>query len=299
MATRAEFRNRVTRGPVLLDGGIGTELMKRGLVAGTVPEIWLESNPDAVRDLHRCYAAAGAEALYTNSFGANAIKLSHPGLSAKAAFFNRLAASLARESLGTASWVVGSMGPTGGMLEPYGDLEEEPVRAAFTEQARALKEAGADVLVVETFTDLNEALLALAGALAAGGIPVIASMSFEGEAQGYRTMMGVTPEKAVEELSKAGADAVGANCGKGVADVVEVIRRMRKTAPSVVLSAKPNAGIPEMRDGKMFYPLDGASFAGQAVPLLDLGVSLLGGCCGTGPEHIRALKALPAFSPKP
>ena len=133
MATRAEFRERLARGPVLLDGGIGTELMKRGLAAGTVPETWLESNPDAVRDIHRSYAAAGAEALYTNSFGANAIKLAHPGLSAKAALFNRLAASLARESRGTASWVVGSMGPTGGMLEPYGDLEEEPVRAAFAE----------------------------------------------------------------------------------------------------------------------------------------------------------------------
>jgi methionine synthase I (cobalamin-dependent) len=298
MATRAEFRERLSRGPVLLDGGIGTELMKRGLAAGTIPETWLESEPEKVRDMHRCYAAAGAEALYTNSFGANAIKLSHPGLSAKASAFNRLAAALAREAKGTATWIVGSMGPTGGMLEPYGDLEEEPVKAAFTEQARALKEGGADLLVIETFTDLKEALLALAGALEAGDIPVMASMSFEGSAQGHRTMMGVTPEKAVEELSRAGADAVGTNCGKGVSDVIEVVKRMRKAAPSVVLAAKPNAGIPEIRAGKTVYPLDGPAFAAQAAPLLDLGVSLLGGCCGTGPDHIRALSALPAFTRK-
>ena len=268
---------------------MGTELIRAGLIGGEASEAWLLSRPQAVQAVHAAYDAAGAEVLYTNSFGANRLALARHGLADRTAELNRLAVTLARAAARQARWIAGSMGPTGGLLEPYGDLAEDEARAAFAEQAAALVAAGADLLVIESHADVNEAALAVRAARAAGPVAVIATMTFEGEARAFRTLMGVTPEVAVRTLLDAGADVVGANCGNGPDVALEVIRRMRAVAPGVPLAAKPNAGTGE--------PAQPDAFARAQLAVHGSGATVLGGCCGTRPEHVARLAAVLSARP--
>jgi 5-methyltetrahydrofolate--homocysteine methyltransferase len=278
------------RKPLLADGATGTMLQRMGLPPGKPTEAWTLENPAAVRELARLYAAAGCDAVYTNTFGANRVYLHRFGLSEKASELNRAAVKLAREGvaqLGRNCFVIGTIGPTGEMLEPYGELQPEAARAAFAEQAGALAVAGVDAIVCESFTDLSEATLCLEAKQSATDLPALASMSFE---EGGRTMMGVTPEDAVARLADAGATVVGVNCSIGLPAVEFAVRAMKAARPNVLLLAKPNAGKPRVVNGEAVYSESPASLAAFAKRMKDLGVAVIGGCCGTTPDHLRAMR---------
>ncbi len=290
---------RLLEGPMLLDGAMGTELMRRGLAPGAPPESWVLTRPHAVFGIHTAYAEAGADALYTCTFGANRLTLSPHGLGdrqeaiiAKAVELAQMAAKPRRLA------VLGDIGPIGQMLEPYGDLAPAHARAAFTEQARALVRAGVDGIVVESFVDPGEALLAVAAARDAGAAFIAASMSFEGPGRHFRTMMGVSPEEAAEALVAAGAHAVGLNCGGDLPAMPEVVRRMAAAVPGTPILAKPNAGLPSRVRVGGPAPEGPDAFAVIGRDLAGFGATLVGGCCGTTPEHLaslrRALAAVPA-----
>ena len=223
--------------PLLADGATGTMLQAVGLPVGEAPERWTLENPVAIRDLAAQYIAAGSDIIYTNTFGASRVHLSRCGLADKFLAANREAVKLAREAIaasGRSVFLVGSVGPTGEMLEPYGEFSPDAARDSFAEQAAVLAEAGVDAIVCETFTDLTEALLAVGAARESAKLPVLASMAFD---QNGRTMMGVTPEDAVAQLSDAGAVAVGSNCSVGPDSLEKVMRAMKAVRPDVRLLA--------------------------------------------------------------
>ncbi len=286
------LRDHVLNGNSLTaDGATGTMLQQAGLARGQSPEQWNIDRPDAIRELAAGYAVAGSDIIYTNTFGGNRIRLQLDGMDGALMEINRRAVHLAKEAIAASGrdiFLVASIGPTGVMLDPYGDLTEEAAREAFSEQAKILAAVGVDGFACETFTALEEALLCLeAVKAAAGGLAVFASMAFD---QGGRTMMGVTPEAAVEALHEAGADVVGANCSVGPGVVEAALRAMRATRPDVPLLAKPNAGLPVVENGETIYPVTAAEMADFATRMTALGVAVIGGCCGTTPKHIRAIK---------
>lgn len=276
---------------VLTDGGIGTELQLRGLPPGACGEAWNEDQPNAVRDIHVAYGAAGAEALLTNTFGGSRIALARHGQAARAGALNRAGAALAREVAGD-RWVIGDVGPTGEFLAPLGTLDPADADAAFLEQTEALLEGGADGILVETMTALDELACAVKAAQRAGAPFVLASLAFDGTPVGPRTMMGVTPEQAAAAALELGVDALGANCGANldIAGYADVLARFRRTAPDMVLLCRPNAGTPRLEQGAIVYPLDARRLAHECPLLTGAGARLLGGCCGTTPAHIAAMR---------
>ena len=279
------------RAPLLADGATGTMLQAAGLPVGEAPEHWVLENPAAVRTLVAQYIDAGSDLVYTCTFGAGRVQLHRCGLEDRLETINRTAVRLAREAVaGRAVFLAGSIGPTGEMLEPYGEFNPDEARQSFAEQAALLAASGVDALVCETFTDLTEALLAVEAACATR-LPVLASMAFD---QSGRTMMGVTPEDAVAQLSDAGAVAVGANCSVGPEVVERAIRAMKAARPDVLLLAKPNAGLPELVNGEVKYPVSSDALAAFASRVKALGAAVIGGCCGTTPEHIRAMRQVMA-----
>ena len=285
------LRETLEAGRVLLaDGASGTMLQQAGLPSGVAPERWVLENPDAVSELAASYVGSGSDVIYTNTFGGNRIRLRLSGLGDRAVEINSMAVRLAREAIsgsGREVFLVGSIGPTGEMLEPYGDLGAEEAAEAFTEQACLLKEAGVDGFACETFTGLEEALVCLAAVReVADGLPVFASMAFDTSG---RTMMGVTPEQAAQELLEAGADVVGANCSVGPDVVESALRAM--SAPGRRLLGKPNAGLPRIEGGRTIYSVGPDELASFALRAKVLGACTVGGCCGSTPDHIRAMRA--------
>jgi 5-methyltetrahydrofolate--homocysteine methyltransferase len=277
---------RIRSGEVLVaDGATGTLLQQRGMPPGSCPELLNLSQEDLVASVPRDYADAGSDMVYTNSFGGNRIRLRRCGAGDKVREINIKAARIAREAVGEGILVIGSIGPTGEMLEPFGDLEEGEAFEVFLEQAGALLEGGVDAIVLETFSDLKELLIALK-AVRGFKVPVICSMSFD---TGGRTMMGVSPEDAAAALFKEGVDVIGANCGRGLEDMEDSIRRMGAIAPGTPLIAKPNAGLPKLVGGKAVYEATPEDMARYAVRYVELGARIVGGCCGSTPDHIRAI----------
>lgn len=279
--------------PALLDGGMGTELIRRGLPQGTCPEAWNAERPEAVRAVHASYFEAGADAVSTNSFGGSRIKLAAHGLGPRAAELNEAAARLAREVAPAGRFVAGSMGPTGKFLRPQGDCTEEEFLEAYAEQAMALACGGADLLIVETQYDLKEALTALkASRTAAPGLPVFVTLTFNLTPRGYFTLMGNTVPAAVEALESGGASAVGANCTLDSRDMVGLARAFRQaTRLPVVIQA--NAGSPVLAaDGSVSYAQGLEEYVGFVPALLEAGANVVGGCCGTGPAHIRMMSEI-------
>jgi 5-methyltetrahydrofolate--homocysteine methyltransferase len=275
--------------PVITDGAWGTQLQALGLLAGELPDGWNLSHPELVEDVARAYVEAGSRVILTNTFRSNRITLAGRGLADKAAEINKAGVEISRRAAGDRTYVFASMGPSGKLLVT-GEVTADQLCAAFAEQAAALADAGADAIVVETMSDLAEARLAVEAARGAG-LPVVACMVFDTGKNRDRTMMGNTPEQAAEELSSAGADVIGANCGQGIANYVSICRRLRAATERPVW-IKPNAGLPELIEGQPIYRTSPDEFAGHIPALLEAGASFIGGCCGTTPEFIRAVKAL-------
>ena len=272
--------------PVLTDGAWGTQLQARGLPIGACPDAWNLDRPHLVEEVARAYVAAGSRVILTNTFGASSLALARHGLADRAREINRIGVEISRRAAGSAAKVFASIGPTGKMLA-MGEVSADEVRASFLEQAEAMAEGGADAVVVETMTDLEEARLAVRAAVEAG-LPVVACMVFDAGRDKDRTMMGVTPEQAVEALLEAGATAVGSNCGVGAREMLGVCRRIR-AATSAPCWIKPNAGLPVLKDWRAVYQTTPQEFAEAAALLVDAGADFIGGCCGTGPEFIAAL----------
>jgi 5-methyltetrahydrofolate--homocysteine methyltransferase len=283
---------RLRRGEVVVgDGAWGTMLIaEAGLPPGAPPERVVLDAPEVVRAIARRYLEAGAEILTTDTFGGTPLRLAAHGLAERCEEINRRAVELARAAAGGRALVAGSVGPTGTLLAPLGPARPEEVEAAFERQLAALAAAGADLLCIETMTDLAEALLAVRAAKrVAPGVPVVATMTFDPTPRGIFTVMGVTPARAATALAEAGADVVGANCGNGIEGMVAVVADLARHA-EVPVAVRPNAGLPQLVDGALTWPESPALFAAQAPALVTAGARLIGGCCGTTPEHVRALR---------
>jgi 5-methyltetrahydrofolate--homocysteine methyltransferase len=274
------------RGPLITDGAWGTELQRRGLAPGENPDPWNLTHPERVEEVARAYVDAGSRIILTNTFRANPVSLAdYPPEQIES--INRAGVEISRRAVeGTKTKVIASMGPSGKMLLT-GEVTPERITAAYGLQARACAEAGADALLLETFSDLEEASLALAAARAAG-LPVIVSFVFESGKNKDRTMMGATPEQAAGRMQDEGAAAVGANCGLGPDGFPPISTRLRD-ACELPIWIKPNAGLPVIIDGEARYTLPPAEFAAYLPALLDAGACFIGGCCGTRPDFIRAL----------
>ena len=282
---------RLERGDLLIsDGATGTFLQQHGLEPGGCPEEFNASRPEVVREMTRQYFEAGSDMALTNSFGGSVFMQKKYGYDERVAEFNRLAAEHARSQAPDGCFVVGSIGPSGEFLEPLGPVSEMEMYGAFAEQVKALEEGGADAVVVETMTAIEEAALAVRAARENTSLVVMATMVFDKGPRGFFTMMGVTPERAVHAMTDAGAHVVGSNCGNGIDNMVEIARRMRAETDGFLL-IHSNAGIPAMRDGQIIYPESPEYMAERFRELADIGVNIVGGCCGTGPDHIRALAA--------
>jgi len=275
---------------ILADGGMGTMLMALGLKPGDTPELWNVDRVDDVRGIHRGYIEAGAQIILTNTFGGNRRRLQHRDLGDRVAELNRDAATLAREEADGAKAPVvlgGSIGPSGRMMAPLGDLTYEEAAAIFEEQAAALVAGGVDVLWVETMSELNELRAAIEGCRkAAPDFPVVATMTFD--THGH-TSMGVPPREAVAAFIEMGLLVFGGNCGNGPEEIEGVIQEMSTLAPEAVLIAKANAGLPHMEGDQQVYDATPEIMAEHALRVRRKGASIIGACCGSTPDHIRAM----------
>ena len=271
------------------DGAWGTELQKLGLDPGMSPELWNTENPSAVQAVAGSYVEAGCEVILTNTFGANRFVLAPQGAGDRAAELSEIGAAISRQAAGDGAKVFASIGPTGKIVM-MGDVPTDEILAAFSEQAAALARGGADAIVLETFNELAEIKLAMQAAREATDLPVVASMTFASGPDGTRTMMGDSPADLAAEAEAAGIDAVGANCGTGPDNYVAVAALLRK-ATALPIWIKSNAGLPEVVDGQTVFPMDPEQFASYVGALADAGATFIGGCCGTIPDHLRAVRS--------
>jgi 5-methyltetrahydrofolate--homocysteine methyltransferase len=284
----ALWKSRLEKKRVLIaDGGWGTELQKRGLPPGEPPEVWNIGRPEEVGAVALSYVEAGADIILSNTFGGSSLKLAKVHLEDKLIEINRQGATISKKAAGDRALVFASIGPSGEFMAPVGAVSEEDMMKGFAEQAKALAEGGADGIVVETMMDLAEARAALLAARQSTSLPVAVTMTFNKGPKGFATMMGIRPEQAVAELEKAGADIVGANCGAGIDQMIDLMKLMR-SATALPLWCKPNAGLPELIDGKTVYRETPEMMASKLRALVQAGANIVGGCCGTTPTHIRA-----------
>jgi len=281
-----DFLKAIHERVLVLDGAMGTLLQEKGLKPGGCPEEMNLTAPDVVTGIHRDYAAAGADILVTNTFGGNRTKLAHYNLSSQVAEINRQGVELARRAAGDRGWVAASIGPTGRFVEPAGDATFDEMVEIFGEQVKALVEAGADLITLETFLDIRELRAAVIACHEFSRLPVMALMTFD---DGGRSVLGTPPEAAAVTLDAMGVDVIGSNCGLGPEGIYAILEKMRSVT-SRPLIAQPNAGLPELRDGKTFFPASPEEMTLHHDRLIALGARVLGGCCGTTPEHIRAIR---------
>jgi 5-methyltetrahydrofolate--homocysteine methyltransferase len=284
---------RIARGDVLVsDGAMGTFLHAKGLAPGECPESWCIAHPDVVRGIAEAYIAAGSDIVETNSFGGSRYKLKGYGLADRVREFNRAAAVLARQAISGRGYVAASVGPTGHIVEDEGgDVTPDQLHEAFKEQVIALAEGGADAICVETMSSIAEAQAAIRAAKENTVLPVICTFTFEAGAKGFRTMMGVKPDRAAREAAVAGADVVGANCGNGIANMIEITKQMRAALPTTPILIHANAGAPVVENGKTVFKETPEYMASRVRELIEAGANIVGGCCGANPSHILAIAA--------
>ncbi|MGA2624211.1 MAG: homocysteine S-methyltransferase family protein [Bacteroidota bacterium] len=285
------FRERLGMpGVVIADGAMGTMLFQRGLNPGECPERMNLDHPEVLEIIAGLYLSAGAEIIQTNTFGGSPLKLSFYGLEDKTEEINARAVHAVRKAVGDRAYVSASCGPSGRILQPYGDTSPEEVYDSFRRQLKVLIARGVDVICVETMTDLNEAILAVKAARSiSSSIPVFATMTFDHTPRGFYTVMGTTVVQAAEGLAAAGADVVGSNCGNGILNMVKIAEEFAKhTALPIIIQS--NAGIPVLKDGMSVFPDSPEFMAEKSQDLKKIGVKIIGGCCGTTPEHIFAIK---------
>lgn len=282
---------RIASGEVLIsDGAMGTFLQAKGLQPGESPELWCITHPDAIKSIAEAYIAAGSDIIETNSFGGTSYKQKEYGLEDKVVEMNRAAARIAKEAMGDKGYVAASIGSTGQI--PYdegGDATDEDLYNAYKEQVTALAEGGADAFCIETMMSTIEAVQAVKAAKDNTGLPVICTFTFEPGARGYRTIMGATPADAAKAAIEAGADIVGANCGNGIENMIEITRQIREALPEVPIMIQANAGKPVLENGKTLFKDTPEDMAKRVPELIAAGANIIGGCCGTTPDHIRAI----------
>ena len=285
------FLDRLHSGAILLsDGAMGTELQKRGMPTGVCPEEYNVTHPDLVQGIYKDYYDAGSDLVSTNTFGANRPRLAMHGFGNRVAEFCKRSAQLAREVAREGKFVASSIGPTGEIIEPLGPRTVQEVYDIFAEQAEALAEGGVDLIIVETMMAAEEAEIAIKAAAEKTHLPVVATMTFELGNFGMRTMWGVDVPTAVQRLTDAGANVIGANCGRGFDEMVAIVQEMRPLTAKPII-AQSNAGIPDWVNGISVYKETPEIIRPKVEKLLQLGVNLIGGCCGTGPNHIRMMRS--------
>lgn len=278
--------NLIASGPVVTDGAWGTQLQVLGLTLGEFPDAWNLTHPERVAEVASAYVNAGSRVVLTNTFGANRIRLAENAFADRVVEINRRGVEISCGAAVGKAAVFASIGPSGKLLL-NGEVTVNELQAAFEEQAAALAQGGADALVIETMSDLEEAKLAVEAARTTG-LPVVACMVFDSGKNLDRTMMGTTPEQAAQTLTAAGADVIGANCGQGISGFVPICQRLR-AATNRPIWMKPNAGLPQLVDGSAVYVGTPEDFASQVPALIAAGANFIGGCCGTSPDFISAI----------
>jgi 5-methyltetrahydrofolate--homocysteine methyltransferase len=289
------LQDAIRKRPLLGDGAMGTQLMLAGLEQGNCGEAWNLTRPERVLAIQRRYVEAGSDCIITNTFGGSRIMLHRHGESGHAAAINRAGVEIARQAFGNrGGYVLGDIGPFGGLLEPFGEFTQEQVGSAFEEQAAALVAGGADAIIIETQTSLEELLLAIRAAQQAGAKCIIGSMAYDVTLDGstFRTMMGVEPERAAEFMEESGAHIVALNCGTGMEmpRALAAVERYRRVTNLPVM-VQPNAGQPRLDNMKVVYDETPEQMVRGLIPLLEAGANIVGACCGSKPEHIRAFRA--------
>jgi 5-methyltetrahydrofolate--homocysteine methyltransferase len=284
---KKSFLDRIQSGEKLVaDGATGSNLQKRGLSMGVASERWVLENPEQILRLHSDFISAGSDIILTCTFGGSSIRLEQSGLADKIVEINTRAVELARQAAGDKVYVAGSVGPLGHLLKPLGPVEEEDAFKAFQQQIQTLDAAGVDLLVIETQFDLAEAGIAIKAAHSVSKLPLVCSFSYD---RGTRTMMGVKPSQAGQELTEAGVDLIGINCGRSLNENLSALQMLRKST-DLPIWFKPNAGSPGLDDqGKPVYSLKPEEMGAEVSKWLAEGASVVGGCCGTSPEHLAAI----------
>ena len=285
------FQERLQGSGVLVaDGATGTSYQEMGSEIGVAPEEWVYDRPDKVLELHRAFISAGSDIILTDTFGGTPIRMRESKYAGRASELNRRAAELAREAASGKDGVLvaGSIGPSGLLMEPYGELKQAAAVETFAEQAAALAAGGVDLIVLETFFALDEALAAIEGIRRVTGLPLVASFSFD---QGTRTMMGLSPTQMVEAIAPLGVAALGANCGKSLDGMEAVLTEIARIKAGIPLWVKPNAGLPRMDGDVARYDTSPDTMAEYARRFIELGARIVGGCCGTSPAHVAAIAA--------
>jgi 5-methyltetrahydrofolate--homocysteine methyltransferase len=290
-----DFLNKLKQKTLIFDGAMGTMLMEAGQASARSPILLNTEHPDLVTDIHKRYYAAGADVVIANTFGGNPLKLAADRLEQQMELLNRQGVLLACQARPDGKFVAGDMGPSGKMLKPLGDISPEDMENNFFLQARVLIDSGVDLIAIETMYSLEEALLAANGVRRAGGILLLASMTFTQTKNGYFTMMGESVNQCTASLENAGADMIGANCTLNSRDIAGLTEELRASTRKPIL-IQPNAGKPVTRKGFTYYEQSPSEFAADAVKIKAAGADMIGGCCGTTPEFIQALKGeLAAF----
>lgn len=280
------------RGVLVSDGAWGTFIHQKGLKSEDCPESWNLNRPEDIYEIARSYVDAGADMILTNSFGGSPFKLAPYGLESKVYEINKAAAEISRRAAGESVYVLGSVGPSGKMLM-MGDVTEEELFAGFSLQIKGLSDGGADVILMETMSDADEARIAIDAAKAVTDKEIICTFTFSlTGANEYRTMMGISPADSVAMLRDAGADIIGANCGNGTAGMIEIVKEIRSVNTEIPVLVHANAGLPVLKDGVSVFPESPDEMAGKISDLIAAGANIVGGCCGTTPDHITRIAKL-------